>query len=80
MARIQVLYFATLREQAGREPEMVQTAAGTASALWDELSTRHGLQVERRNLVVAINEALVPWTTPLQDGDTVVFLPPVSGG
>jgi molybdopterin converting factor small subunit len=31
-------------------------------------------------LRVAINEEFADWTRPLEDGDHVVFIPPVAGG
>ena len=32
------------------------------------------------HLRVAVNQCWAEWTTPLNDGDEVAFLPPVSGG
>ena len=29
---------------------------------------------------LAVNDAFVDWSTPLNDGDAVVFIPPVAGG
>lgn len=80
MAELTVLYFAHLRDQRGVDSERVETTAATARELYRELALRHGLTLPERSLVVAINEAMVRWDTALVDGDTVVFLPPVSGG
>ncbi len=80
MPELTVLYFAHLRDQRGVDSERVATAAATARDLYRELAQRHGLTLPERSLVVAVNEAMVRWDAPLADGDTVVFLPPVSGG
>jgi molybdopterin converting factor subunit 1 len=77
---VRVRYFAILREQSGLDEETVTTAAPTAAELYDELRSRHGFVLSRERLRVAINDDFRPWTTPLQDGDTLVFIPPVAGG
>lgn len=80
MPEVTVLYFAQLRERRGLEQERLATAAGTVRGLYAELSARHGLGLAERSLAVALNEALTGWDAALADGDTVAFLPPVSGG
>jgi molybdopterin converting factor subunit 1 len=77
---VSVRYFAILREQRGLDDETVTTSAPTASELYDELRARHGFTLARDRLRVAINDDFKPWTTPLQEGDTLVFIPPVAGG
>lgn len=78
--QVQVRYFALLREQAGRSSEALQTHARTPRELYEQLQRERGLQLEPRFLRVAINEEFGEWQQPLQDGDTVAFLPPVAGG
>lgn len=78
--KIQVRYHAILREQAGRSEESVVTAAATSAALYEELRALHSLGLSRDRLRVAVNAEFAPWEAPLQDGDTVVFIPPVAGG
>jgi molybdopterin converting factor subunit 1 len=77
---VRVRYFAILREQSGLDEETVTTAAPTAAELYDELRARHGFVLARERLRVAFNDDFRAWTTPLQDGDTLVFIPPVAGG
>ena len=77
---LQVQYFALLREQAGRNAETVRSPARDARELYRELRARHGLLLEPEQLRVAVNEDFAEWSHPLQEGDTVVFLPPVAGG
>lgn len=79
MRRVRVEYFALLREHAGCRYEEVSTQAATAGGLFAELEARHGFP-RLPSLKVAINEEFRDWDSPLSDGDTVVFIPPVAGG
>jgi len=78
--RLNIQYFALLREQAGRSQESVTSEAVDARALYAELSAARGLKLQPEQLRVAINEAFADWSQVLSEGDTVVFLPPVAGG
>jgi molybdopterin converting factor small subunit len=69
-----------LREQAGRSTEQLETQASTPRELYDELRHRRGLTLAPEFLRVAVNDEFGDWRSPLSDGDTVVFLPPVAGG
>ena len=80
MITIEVQYFAALREQAGRSRESLDTAAATASDLYGELQARHGLDLSRDSLRVAINDEFSDWSRPLSPGDRIVFIPPMAGG
>lgn len=80
MLNLTIIYFAHLRDQRGCDREQLATRATTPAQLYDELSVHHRLSLSRRSVVVAINDVLSRWESPLHDGDTVVFLPPVSGG
>lgn len=78
--RVQVRYFALLREQAGRSAEELETTAATALELYQELRRRRGLALDPERLRVAVNDEFGDWHTRLSEGDTVAFLPPVAGG
>jgi molybdopterin-guanine dinucleotide biosynthesis protein A len=78
--RLNVRYFAMLREQAGRSSEQLSTQAATPADLYEELRQRYGLTLQPKFLRVAVNDEFGDWSAPLADGDTVVFLPPVAGG
>ncbi len=73
-------YYAALREAAGRSEEELETEAVTAAELYSEVAARHGFPLDRSVLRVVLNDTIVPWTSELQDGDTVVFLAPFAGG
>lgn len=76
---IEVRYFAILAQQAGTGME--RTASnGSLTALYDDCARRHGFALSRAHVRPAVNDEFVPWEQPLQDGDVVVFIPPVSGG
>ena len=77
--RVHLRYFASLRDAAGVDTEVVEHL-GDASSLYADLSARHGFMMPRERVRLAVNGAVVPWTQVLGDGDEVVFLPPVSGG
>lgn len=77
---VHIQYFAVLREQAGRGSEAIQTVAADPEGLYEELRRLRGLSVPRSMLRVAVNEEFADWQRPLEDGDRVVFIPPVAGG
>ena len=76
---VDVRYFASLRERAGREAETVERPDSLA-ALYARLRDAHGFPFAPEQLRVAVNGAFVDWSCVVADGDEVVFLPPVSGG
>ena len=76
---VTVLYFASLRERAGSDAEVLPLC-GTPAALYEGLRVRHGFAFAQRELRVAVNGTLVPWGHSLAAGDEVAFIPPVSGG
>jgi molybdopterin converting factor small subunit len=77
---LRIDYYAALREQRGRSTETLETHAATAFDLYAELRQRHGFTHAADALQVALNDEFCEWTAPLADGDTVVFIAPVSGG
>jgi molybdopterin converting factor subunit 1 len=73
-------YFAVFREQAGRDLEELTTCATTAEELYAEVSARHGFADSLTHCKVAINDELAAWTASLEEGDVILFFPPVAGG
>ena len=80
MKSIRIEYYAALREAAGREAETVASAAETAADLYREVALKHGIPFSISMLTVALNDHVVPWSTSVGEGDTVVFLAPYAGG
>jgi MoaD family protein len=78
--RVKVRYFAILRDAAGVDSEEVETVASCAGELFTQVSERHpGMRREFASLV-AINDEMAHWDTGINDGDEVLFFPPVAGG
>ncbi|HQX25800.1 MAG TPA: MoaD/ThiS family protein [Pseudomonadota bacterium] len=77
---VDVLYFASLRDAAGRERERLDVPGGGLAALYEALRVRHGFALPRDRVRVAVNGAFVAWNHVPGEGDEIVFVPPVSGG
>ncbi len=80
MKTIQIDYFAALRDYAGIDSETVATEAVSAADLYEETRVRHKIELKRDGLRVARNAEFTSWEAHIEDGDTIVFLPPVAGG
>ncbi len=78
--KLAIQYFALLRDQRGLDSETLATSAATPAELYTSLARQHGFTLPQATLQVAINDEFANWTTPLADGDTIVFIPPVAGG
>lgn len=77
---ISVIYFAQLRERRGRSQEIVETSAATAGDLYQELQAQSQFPLGRSQLRVARNNDFATMDDPIDDGDTIAFIPPVAGG
>lgn len=73
-------YFAVFRECAGRDREAVSTSSRTAAELYEEVADRHGFADGHERCKVAINGALSSWESAIENGDEILFFPPVAGG
>lgn len=80
MMRVTVRYFAIFRELTGVESEVFETEAATARALFNEVMSRHASLAHDPAALVAINDQMADWASPLSDADEVLFFPPVAGG
>lgn len=80
MIRLSVLYFASLRDAAGRADEPVQTDAVDLRGLYEQLQVRHGFALPVERLRVAVDGAFARWNDAPRAGSEVAFIPPVSGG
>ncbi len=80
MPKFEIKYYAVLREKAGRNAETLETTATTPAAVYEELRARHGFNLKRDSVRVAVNDEFSDWDVPLRDGDELVFIPPVAGG
>lgn len=82
--KLNVLYFAWVRERIGIASETVETQAGSINELIDELCEREERYAaafsDRSVLRAAIDQTLVPFETALNDATEVAFFPPMTGG
>lgn len=79
---VRIRLFARLRDLTGAaELERDLRDDSTAGDAWSALVREFpGLADYTRSISCAVNEEYARMTTPLQTGDEVAFLPPVSGG
>ncbi|HWQ39727.1 MAG TPA: molybdopterin converting factor subunit 1 [Burkholderiales bacterium] len=85
-AVVRLRYFARLREALDCSEEELVVPAGvrTVSDLMAFLRTRGGAWAAElaagRPVLVAVNEDMADADRPIGHGDTVAFMPPVTGG
>ena len=80
MKTVHVQYYAMLREGAGKDQETIQTQAVSLRELFEEIAVRYSFSIPITSLKVAVNDEIRVWESPLNDGDTISLIPPVSGG
>lgn len=80
LVNLKVRYFAIFREAVGTDSEAVSSSADTARELFSELSLKNPGLKNYQAALVAINNEMADWDSPLADGDEVLFFPPVAGG
>jgi molybdopterin converting factor subunit 1 len=81
MPKLNVLYFAHVRERVGVPSEALETAALTVSGAVSDLVARHpALAPLLPRCRVALNGAFTDGDAPVADGDELVLIPPVAGG
>ena len=82
--KVNLKYFASIREAIGQGGESVSTQAVTLQALREELIARGGAYAEAlahgRAVRMALNQDLCDASAALSDGCEVAFFPPVTGG
>jgi molybdopterin converting factor subunit 1 len=80
--RVRVRFFAALREIVGQDEAVLELSEGsTCEDVWSRLVEEFpALGSRRKTLTAAVNRRYAPFNDPLQDGDEIVFIPPVSGG
>jgi molybdopterin converting factor subunit 1 len=82
MLKIKLLFFAVLRDIAGRGEDVVELPDGArAGDVWQRLRDEHdALRDYVQPPMIAVNESYVSADELLHDGDELAFIPPVAGG
>jgi len=80
MTVIHVTYFAALRDATGFAEETLKTEARTAKVLFQELAAKYRWPLSETDVRFAINDRYHHADTVLEEGDKIVFIPPVAGG
>ena len=84
--KLDVLYFARLREALGRDreslevPPQVRTVADLRAWLITRGEPYAAAFGEIRRIRAAVNQSMAADDTPLAEGAEVAFFPPVTGG
>jgi len=80
--RVQILYFAVLRERVGQERESLELPDGAdVQAARGAIAARHpNVAALLPRVQTAVNRAIAKDAQRLADGDEVALLPPVAGG
>jgi molybdopterin synthase sulfur carrier subunit len=82
--KVQIRYFASVREALATSGETIETGASTLAALRDELIARGGryaTALARGKAVrMALDQVMSDEAAALRDGAEVAFFPPVTGG
>ncbi|WP_434290101.1 molybdopterin converting factor subunit 1 [Celeribacter sp. SCSIO 80788] len=82
--KIEVLYFAWVRERIGEPRETVETSAATVMDLVEELKSREERYdlafSDLKSLRVALDQELMEFDAPLDGVREVAFFPPMTGG
>lgn len=82
--KVQLRFFASIREAVGTSALEVETAAATLGALRDELIARGSPWAEAlargRAVRVSLDQVMADESAPVRDGAEIAFFPPVTGG
>ncbi len=77
---IHIEYFALFRAAAQRTNETMSTHLVNLIDLFEFLKSKYQFPLNRESVLVAVNESYAAWESKIQDGDRIVFLPPMAGG
>ena len=80
LIKIQVIYFAILRELTGLDKETFSIKQGNKPGdVLTSINERHEIDLGI-NFKIAVNDEFSDWDIELNEGDRLVFIPPVTGG
>ncbi|RFU62384.1 molybdopterin converting factor subunit 1 [Peribacillus glennii] len=76
---VKVLFFAHLKDEAGQEEISIEGNGFTVAQVKDKIAADLGIAT-LDSVMTAVNEEFANDETIVSEGDTVAFIPPVSGG
>lgn len=76
---INILLFAHLQEAIGESKLSVDMANHTVEQIKEWMETQYP-QISLQHVMTAINEEFATETMVVKAGDTIAFIPPISGG
>ncbi len=79
MMRIQVKYYAWVREKVGEKETLEVEEEATVRKIIKKLMEKH-INLSEENLLIAVNGRIVDWDTCLKEGDMIAVFPPAGGG
>lgn len=74
-----VLFFAHLRDAVGEESIEMDASGKTVAEIKQEIAQKYDIQ-KLDSVMTAVNEEFAGNDDRIKDGDTIAFVPPVSGG
>ncbi|MEC3883574.1 molybdopterin converting factor subunit 1 [Halobacillus litoralis] len=74
-----LLFFAGLKEAIGTDEVRLAAAGMTLGEVKEKVRSEYSLD-QVTSCMMAINEEFAPEDTTISEGDTIAFIPPVSGG
>ena len=78
--KIKIKYYASLREQAGKSQEIIESSHTNPRGIYEELKMKYNFSLSVDELQVAVNDNYEDFDHELSDSDSLVFIPPVAGG
>ena len=80
MKSVILKHYAVFREQRGLASETYETAAGTLGELYDDVARKYGFSLPSSVVRPAVNDSFTSMDAQFEQGDEIVFVPPVAGG
>ena len=77
---VALTYFAILHQKRGLDSESLFISPQSVSELYSSLDSEHRFGLDHALVRYAVNGRYVDGTHIAEEGDQIVFIPPVSGG
>jgi molybdopterin synthase sulfur carrier subunit len=77
--RVEVNYYAWLREMIGKKETLEVEEGSTVGKIVEKLIEKHA-NLSKENFIIAVNGRIVDWNTGLKNGDVIALFPPAGGG